>query len=321
MARIKKNTLSEKISLTVPAIQLPRSSIHDKYILDIDMTIANASASSVTPTAEQVLTAIESITLTSDSTRVHYAVSGLDVARRNAIRTGAASVEKAINKTFSAIAASASGTCNVKLVLDEGDILAVAHDSLELKVAFNTAIDTGVTVSAATVTTTITEIIPSAEELTSWYGKNFEYVAEPKVYSQTVSIPANTELTGVFDIPTGTLLNAAMLYFTTDPQVVGILQTVPDRVELMREDYDVLRFDNELKYKATSPAGVVMLEYGSEWYDNSMGVPAWTYNKGDRQISVKSSASTTLRYTSFERIVNIDAYNKTGIANIGSTAN
>lgn len=318
MARIKENTLSERINLSVPAIQLPRTSVHDAYALKFNITVANASGAAVTPTAAQILGTIEQVVLTSDSTRVHYALSGMDIARRNAV-THASNTDNPINKTFSQIANSASGVCSFVMFLDEGDILAFAHDSLELKVVFNTAIDTGVTVSGAEVITTIIEKIPTADEVVNWYGKNLEMAAEPKVYANTVSVSANTEFSGILDLPTGTLLTGAMLYFSTAPETVGILQTVPDRVELIKIDWDTMRAIDERKFRNAIPTGVIFFDYGLQWYSNGLGVPAWTYNKGDRQIAVKSTnAITTFRYVSFERMVDTVTFDKLGTANIGS---
>ncbi|MDD4126880.1 MAG: hypothetical protein PHV39_04245 [Methanomicrobium sp.] len=317
MARIKENTLAEKINKSVPAIQLPRTSIHDAYALKFKISVKNETAGAVTPTIAQVLTAIEQIVLTSDSTRVHYSLNGMDLARRNAI-FGSADVEKVIEKTFSSIAAAGTADLSFVLFMDEGDILAIAHDSLELKVIFGSAVGT-LTLTAAEVTITIIEKIPSHAELVSLYGENLEYVAEPKVYAITQNIAANTEFTGVMDLPTGTLLTGAMIYFSTAPEQVGILQTVPDRVELIKIDWDTMRAIDERKFKTDSPAGMITLDYGSQWYDNAMGVPAWTYNKGDRQVAVKSATAGTIRYVSFERMVNTTAYAKTGIANIGGS--
>ncbi|WP_067047583.1 hypothetical protein [Methanofollis ethanolicus] len=318
MARIKLNTLSEKINKSVPAIQLPRTSIHDAYCLDFKITIQNAGTAAATPAIADVLAAVDQIVLTSDSTRVHYSLNGLDVARRNAL-FGASDVDKVIEKTLSSIAASASADVEFTLFLDEGDIVAVAHDSLELKVTFGSTAGTNLNVTAADVTTTIVEKIPTGTELIQMYGQNFEYVAEPKVYAITTTIPANTEFTGVLDLPTGTLLTGAMLYFSAAPQQVGILQTVPDRSELIKINWRTMRAIDERKYKTAMPAGMVTLEYGVQWYDNGLGVPAWTYNKGDRQVGVKSPAQTTLRYVSFERMVDTATYTKTGIVNIGGS--
>lgn len=318
MARIKLNTLSEKINKSVPAIQLPRTSIHDAYCLDFKITIENSSESSETPLIADVLTAIEQIVLTSDSTRVHYSLNGADVARRNAL-FGASDVDKVIEKTFSAIAAGESDDIEFTMFLDEGDIVAVAHDSLELKVTFGSTAGTNLKITAAEVTTTIVEKIPTGTELINLYGKNFEFVAEPKVYAITASIPANTEFTGALDLPTGTLLTGAMMYFSTAPQQVGILQTVPDRSELIKINWRTMRAIDERKYKTDMPSGMVTFEYGVQWYDNGLGVPGWTYNKGDRQVGVKTSETTTLRYVSFERMVDTETYNKTGIANIGGS--
>lgn len=316
--RVKMNTLSQKINLQNPAINLPRSSIHDCYILKFEMAIKNTGSSSVTPTITQYLEAIEQIVVTSDSTRVHYSLSGLDLTRRNAMLTKNGCDSRVLDLTFSTVAASATGSATFVLFLDEGDIIAVMHDNLELKVTFKDTVTTGVTVTAATVTATIAERIPvSAAELISKYGENFEYAAEPKVYVMTQACAANTELTGFFDLPTGTLLTGAMLHFSTAPEQVGILQTVPDRVELEKIDWAELRAIDERRFGTKIPTGVVTFDYGAQWMDNGLGKDAWNYNKGDIQIAAKAASATTLRYVSFERLVNTAIFGKTGVTQIG----
>lgn len=316
--RTKFNTLSEKISLSVPAIQLPRSSIHDAYELTFSLVLSNTSGAGVTPTAAEILGAIEQVAVTSDNATVHYALSGLDIARRDACK-GAGNTDTVIEKTFPEIGEGASKTVQFSLFMDEGDICAVAHNSLELKVAFNTTVKTGVTLTSATVTTTIIEKIPTAAELIAMYGENFEFLAEPKCYAMSVSIPANTEFTGALDLPTGTLLNSAMLHFSADPSQIGILQNVPDRAELMKIDWAAMRAIDERKYRTAMPAGVCMLDYGTQWQSNGLGKNGWSYNKGDIQIGVKIASAATLRYVSFERVVNTAVFNSTQTANIGAS--
>lgn len=315
--RVKMNTLSQVINKQNPAIPLPRSSIHDAYILDFEIKIKNTGASAVTPTITELLTAIENISVVSDSSQVHYSLGGIDLARRNSMFCAAAT-DDIMKKTFTSLAANAETTVKFPLFLDEGDIIAIMHDNLEMKVTFLSKISANVTIESAVVKTTIIERIPtSAAELVATYGENFEYAAEPKVYLAKQTVAANSEFTGFFDMPTGTLLTGAMIHFSAAPEKVGIMQIVPDRVELQKVDWDVLRAIDQRKHKTDLPENVVTLEYGTQWMENGIGKAGWHYNKGDIQIAVKTEEEITMRYVSFERLVNTSVYDKTGVVNVG----
>jgi hypothetical protein len=306
--RIKLNTLAQLINTANPSINLPRSSIHDAYCLEYTLTLNNSGSASVTPTMTDVLKAIESIVVTSDSSLVHYSLSGLDLARRNAYAS-AAGTDQVLFRTLSAIGAGNSATISFVLYLDEGDIVAVAHNNLELKSTFTATAGT-LAVANPQCQVTIVEAIPSPEELAAKYGANLEYVEEPKVYAQEIQgIPANTEFTGVFDLPTGTLLRGCMVTLDNEPEMIGILQTTPDRVEIEKVSWETIRAIDERKFRTKGPEGTITLDFGTQWQDNGVGKNGWSFNKGDKQLALKTAATTTLRYVSFERIVNINAYN------------
>lgn len=317
--RYKMNTIAQVINKQNPAINLPRSSIHDAYILDCKVTIKNNTAASVTPTITQVLTALDQVVVTSDSSTVHYSWTGLDVARRNAMFVSDDCTSKVINKVLPAIGAGNSDTISFTLMLEEGDIIAVMHDALELKCVWLPTIANNVEITEAVIRTTIMEKIPTGEEVISLYGDNFEYVAEPKVYAIKQDCAGGSDFTGVIDLPTGTMLTGAMMHFSAAPELVGIMQNVPDRVELEKVSFDVLRAIDERKYKTDLPENVIAIDYGTHWMTNGIGKPGWKFNKGDIQVAVKTAEPTTLRYISFERVVNTKAFDAAGFAQIGGS--
>ncbi|WP_319377769.1 hypothetical protein [uncultured Methanocorpusculum sp.] len=306
--RRKYSILSQAITDSVHVANLPRTSIHDGYALKFSMRLTNTSGSSATPLITDILNAITEISLVSDSVRNHYSLNGLDLARLN-YRID--KVNKVLDMTYSALADDAYVDTSFVLYLDEGEILAVAYTNLELKVLFGSTAGTGIDISNAKCEIGLIEEIYSEAELKARYGERYEKLAEPKVYALSATCDANTEFSGFLDIPTGTLLKGAMLTFTTDPSLFGILRTVPDRVELMKQDWTVARAIDELIYGTSIPTHIVTMDFGVQWQANGIGKDGWSYSKGDIQLAAKTSSSTTVRYVSIEQIVDIDLYKKT----------
>ncbi len=303
--RAKINTISQTINKNNPAIQLPHTTIHDAYIMGFTITLKNSTEEAITPDIENVLKSIEQFVLTSDGTNVHASLNGIDLARRDAMKSHEG-CDRVIDRTLSAIAGGATQEVKFKLFFDEGDILGAAHDSLEMKITFlNDVLNTeGLEIQSATVRITIIELIPEGAELIQRYGQNLELLAEPKVYVITQNCAENSEFTGFMDLPTGTLQRGAMLHFSTVPEQVGILKMVPDRTELLKVDFDVLRMIDERKFGCAIPAGIVTLDYGNQISCNNLGLLGWNWSKGDVQIAAKTGSSTTLRYVSYEHVVN-----------------
>lgn len=303
--RAKINTISQTINKNNPAINLPHSTIHDAYIMSVTMLLENTSSAAITPTIENVLKSIEQFVITSDGTNVHASLNGIDLARRDALKSHEG-CDRVIDRVLSAIAADATQEVKFKLFFDEGDILGPAHDSLEMKMTFlNEVLNTeGLNIKSANVRVSIVELIPEGTEVVQRYGANLELLAEPKVYVITQPCEANSEFTGFMDLPTGTLQREAMLHFSTTPEQVGILKMVPDRTELMKVDYDVLRMIDERKFGCAVPTGVVTIDYGHQLSCNNLGLLGWNWSKGDVQVAAKTGSSTTLRYVSYEHVVN-----------------
>lgn len=311
----KYRTLSDTINLLKTSIDLPRDAVIDQILLKVSMTVKNAGAGAWTSTDEALLRAIQEIRVVSDGSTVHYALSAADVAILNAYNSKhgfAAKIDEAIT-----IAAGAETTKTFYLRLDEGDILAASKDSLELKTFTNPTIATDVTITALTITTTIVENVLSTQEFIASYGASSEFAAEPKVYALSVSIPAGSELTNVLDLPTGSLLRAGVLQFCTgglvggvDPSAIGLINTSPDRREILNVDYLTLRAINAAEYDlgGAAPAGVVLLNYGKDVTADGYGLRGWRFVKGDYQITAKTATPATLRYISLEHVVNASVF-------------
>lgn len=314
--RVKINTISQVINRSNPAMSLPNTSIHDAYALKFRMKVKNSWGAAVTPDMADVLKAIEQIVLTTDSTKVNYSLSGLDLARRNAM-SSANGTDRVIDRTFASLADAASVDVSFVLYLDEGDIIASAHDQIELKVAFlqnvkeGTGTDAGKKIELVDpeCKLTIVERIPTTAEFYAEYGPKLELVAEPKVYAITATCPANTEFTDIMDLPTGTLLGGAMIHFEGGtPDLVGLIRTTPDRIELEKIDWDTMRAIDERRFRTKIPAGLINFDYGVQWQSNGVGKDGWSFSKGDVKLAAKTGTALTIRYLSLEKIVNTDVY-------------
>lgn len=304
----------------VDTLNLPRNSVHDAYILRFNINVKNGTTGSITPTPKDILDAITEIRVVTDSTRVHYDITGHDLALLNSL-IQVNSTEPFIDKTLSAIAANGTDNYEFCLYLDEGDIIATAHTNVELTVKFAGTTTKGLTVTGAECLLTIKESLYSQAELLAKYGEGLARAAEPKVYVQTAKCNGNTEFSGFFDLPTGTLLRKALLLITnstgTLPDQIGILRTNPDRVELNKEDFkthielDQIIYRTKLPYKhvaGTSLSAAYVIDYGTQWQSNGIGKNGWSFAKGDIQLAAKTTADQNVRYISIESMVNTSVY-------------
>ncbi|MDD4484250.1 MAG: hypothetical protein PHD55_07790 [Methanoregula sp.] len=310
----KYRTLTQTLSLINTRIDLPRDAVIDQLILKIAVTVANASDSADhTTTNEALLRAIQEIRVVSDGSTVHYALSGADIALLNKYNSKDG-FAPALGTEFKAEKAT-STSITYYLRLDEGDILAASKDSLEMKIVVNPALAEGVTISALSCTVTLVENVLSPEEFVATYGPNLEYAAEPKVYALSVPVTASTELTNVLDLPTGSLARAGILQFLNastglaggkDPSAIGLLNTSPDRREVLHVDWATLQKINASEYDlgATVPAGVAMLNYAKDVTNDGYGLRGWRFTKGDWQIAAKGPNAATLRYICLEHVIN-----------------
>lgn len=309
----KYRTLSQTLSLINTRMDLPRDAVIDQLVLKIAVTVANASAETAyAGTNEAILRAIQEIRVVSDGSTVHYALSGADIALLNKYNSKSG-FAPALG-TAIAVEKSESAVFTFYLRLDEGDILAASKDSLEMKIVVNPAVATDVTISALTCTVTLVENVLSPAEFVESYGPNLEYAAEPKVYALTVPVTASTELTNVLDLPTGSLARAGMLQFLDastglaggkDPSSIGLLNTSPDRREVLHVDWATLQAINVSEYDlGAALPGVALLNYAKDVTNDGYGLRGWRFTKGDWQVAAKGSNTANLRYVCLEHVVN-----------------
>jgi|GEM_PF-2287441 len=315
----KYRTLNQVLSLINTRIDLPRDAVIDQLILKIGVTVGNAGMVDWTGTNEDILRAIQEIRIVSDGSTVHYALSGADIALLNAFNSKAGFAPALGGPVV--VEDQDSATLTYYLRLDEGDILAASKDSLEAKIVVNPTVAADVTITALTCTVTLVENVLSPEEFVATYGPNLEYAAEPKVYALSVPVTASTELTNVLDLPTGSLARAGMLQFINpatglaggvDPTAVGLINTSPDRREVLHVDFPTLQAINTAEYEggaivppATVPLpGVALLNYAKDVTNDGYGLRGWRFTKGDWQIAARTANAATLRYVCLEHVVN-----------------
>lgn len=312
----KYRTLNQTLSLINTRIDLPRDAVIDQLILKVVATVANAGQAAYAGTNEAILRAIQEIRIVSDGSTVHYALSGADIALLNKYNSKSG-FAPALDGAVS-VGAGGSEDFTYYLRLDEGDILAASKDSLEAKIVVNPTIAADVTISALTCTVTLVENVLSPEEFVATYGPNLEYAAEPKVYALSVPVTASSELTNVLDLPTGSLARAGLLQFIdpatglaggVDPTAIGLINTSPDRREVLHVDFPTLQAINTSEYDlGAALPGVALLNYGKDVTNDGFGLRGWRFTKGDWQIAAKGANAATLRYVCLEHVVNAAAF-------------
>lgn len=321
----KYRTLNQVLSLINTRIDLPRDAVIDQLILKIAVTVGNAGQAAYAGTNEAILRAIQEIRIVSDGSTVHYALSAADIALLNAYNSKRG-FAPALGGPV-AIDAAGSATLTYYLRLDEGDILAASKDSLEAKIVVNPTVTADVTITALTATVTLVENVLSPEEFVASYGPNLEYAAEPKIYALSVPVTASTELTNVLDLPTGSLARAGLLQFinpatglagAVDPTAVGLINTSPDRREVLHVDFPTLQAINQSEYDggvivppATVPLpGVALLNYAKDVTNDGYGLRGWRFTKGDWQLAARTANAATLRYVCLEHVVNAAVFDQ-----------
>lgn len=309
----KYRTLNQTLSLINTRIDLPRDAVIDQIIMKISVTAANAnSTTDYTGTNEALLRAIQEIRVVSDGSTVHYALSGADVALLNRYNSKAG-FAPALGTAIT-VAKSGNATYTYYLRLDEGDILAAAKDSLEMRIVVNPAITSDVTITALTCTVTLVENVLTPEEFIATYGPNMEYAAEPKVYALNSPVVASSDLANILDLPTGSLIRAGVLEFLNsstglaggvDPTAIGLINTSPDRREVLNVDWATLQRINMAEYDlgSTVLSGVALLNYAKDVTNDGYGLRGWRFTKGDWQIAARTSNAATLRYICLEHVV------------------
>lgn len=322
----KKRTLSQKLNLTNRKIDLPRDAVIDVILLYCKLSLKNDGTNAFSGKMRDVLDALKEVRVVSDGNNIHYSLKGSDIAVINYYDNQGKGVD--VDADVS-IDAGATKEFDFLLMLDAGDILALTKDSLELSVDFEDAIDDAgnVTVENAEIKITIEENVYTVAEFASTYGANLEFAAEPKIYAREKKFSLSNELVEVMELPVGTLLRKAFITFRDANGAVsdslvekyGIIITTPDRRELYTVDYKTAREYQKLMYLADPVTGTVVLDYGAEITNDVYGVRAWKFNKGDYQLGVKANAEGTLRYISYEFVVNTKVMDQVDRAMIEAT--
>jgi len=307
----KIRTLTDEITLAKTRIDIPRDAVVDQFFIKFSAKVKNAGAAEWTGKLEHILKAIEEIRIVSDGSTVHYALSAVDAVildKFNSPNGFAPDLAEAVT-----IAAGAEVEKTFTLRLDEGDILAASKDNLEMKIVLGT-IATDVTFTSLVGEVSIVENVLSPQEFAANYGASNEYAAEPKVYALSEKVNVSTDLQSALDLPTGSLHRAAVLCFIgdtglvggADPTKIGLINTSPDRREVLNVDWATLRSFNASEYDlgGAAPAGVAMLNYAKDVTADGFGLRAWRFTKGDWQVAVKSPNAATLRYICLEHVLN-----------------
>ena len=311
--RVKYNTLSQVVSMNNNTVQLPRNSIHDAYVLHFNLHFLNESDKPITPTIKETLRSINEINVTSDSIRTHYNINGYDAALLSARIQKHLTNNHILEKVLPTVQPDASLELDFSLYLDEGDIVAAAHNNLELRILFADTTSEGLRqINSSCMVTIIERICTTAELYARYGGQSLIATAEPKVTGFDCDVPASSEFTGFYELQPGCLLCGSVVDFSNSknvmPDMVGLLRTVPDRVELAKVDYKTMRAINEVAFQTTFPLGVIHMNYGTQWQDNGVGKDGWSFSKGDILFAARTTEPTKARYITLEKMVNIPLY-------------
>jgi hypothetical protein len=312
----KKRTLAEKLIYpTNKRIDLPRDSVIDKIFVMWTGTIKNVNATTDSALKlADILNGITDVRIVSDGNTVHYSVRALDLAIMNYYDTQGV----AINPDAAFTAAHAASTpFSFMLTFDQGDILALTKESLEMSFNIAPQISTDCTIDTITGTLTLMENVYTTAEFAATYGANLEAAAEPKIVALEKAYNATAELSEFLDLPTGTLSRRAFLITSdasgvrgnADPDKIGIIVTTPDRREIYTVDFATMAKINQNDYTLPATlAGVRLIDYGNEITNDVFGLRGWKYTKGDYQIAARGSNAGKMRYLSCEYVVNTSTF-------------
>lgn len=307
----KKRTLNTGLSLLNRKVDLPRDAVIDKIFVKFSGGIKNVNATTDSAlTLYDILSRISDMRIVSDGNTVHYSVKGSDLAILNYYDTQGKTVNP--DTAFTAVKA-ATTPYSFTLAFDQGDILAVAKESLELSINVDIQINADCTIDSLTGQITLQENIFTPAEFAATFGQNLEAAAEPKIVALEKPYTATSELSEFFDLPTGTLSRRAFLISSdgsgvrgnADPTKIGIIVTTPDRREIYTVDYATHKEINKRDYLlSTTIGGVSLIDYGKEITNDEFGLRGWKFTKGDYQIATLSANAGKMRYLSCEYVVN-----------------
>lgn len=298
-----KETLDEKITLTVNSIDLPRNGVITRIALLFNFTLSNAGASAWNGTYEDVVKAIEEIRVVADANDIKYSLSGLDVAIMNYYDASSKSV-----KLDDTITVDASGTQQVSflLFLQNGDIHALMKEALKLQIRFNTTVATDVTISDAEVKVTLDKLV--FEDANEWVEYFMGYIVEPKVWSKEKAFEQLNELSEVLELPTGAVAWRGFLVAFNSSNAradivdkYAIVQTKPRRTELLKVDWRTGQELDKVQYRLDAIiTGVNVIDYNEELVEGGFDLRA--VDTGTFKLALKTTAQGKIRYISHELV-------------------
>ena len=305
MVQKMKETLDEKITLTQKRIDLPRNGVIEKIALLFNLTLSNSdSANAATVSMEEILKAIEEIRVVADANDIKYSLNGLDLAIMNYYDTAAKSV-----KLSDTVSVPAGGTANVSflLVLNAGEIHALAKEQLNLSISFNKSVADNVSISDASVTVTLdNKVFEDANEWVAYYSGIF---VEPKVWTKEKSFETLNELADLMPIPVGSISLRGFLIVSDSTGAradivdkYAIIQTRPRRTELMKVDWQTGQALDKVEYILDDPlTGVTVIDYDKELVPG--GFDLRDAESGLYKLALKTSAAGKIRYLSHEAVI------------------
>jgi len=300
-----KETLDDKITLTQKRIDLPRNGVIDKIALLFNLTLSNSdSSNAATVSMEDILNAIEEIRVVADANDIKYSLNGLDLAIMNYYDTAAKSV-----KPTDSVSVPAGGTANLNflLVLNAGEIHALAKEQLSLSINFNKSVTDKVNISDASVTVTLDKkVFEDANEWVSYYSGIF---VEPKVWAMDKSFATLNELADLLPIPVGSISIRGFLIVSDSTGAradivdkYAIIQTRPRRTELMKVDWQTGQELDKVEYILDEPLnGVTVIDYDKELVLG--GFDLRNAEIGLFKLALKTNAAGNLRYLSHEAVI------------------
>lgn len=302
-----KETLDDVLNLTVKSVDIPRNGVIDSIALLFKLTLSNAGDSDATVRMEDVLKAINEIRVVSNGNVVHYALKGTDIAYLNIYDAHGKALDLSATVT---VPAGGTQSVQILMILDAGKIHALIKDQLQIKIEWNTSIDTDVTLSDAEAKITLDkEVYESGTEYVVIYGAgeyNEIFIEEPKVYAIEKNFNALGELTEIFELPVGSVLKRALLVFHDDTGAradivdkYALVRTRPARIQLYKIDYNTSRELDKVQYKLDSvPAGMTMFDYDREVVFG--GLDLREESSGTFKVALKTTGAGKLRYISHE---------------------
>lgn len=314
----RRRQLAEYISPTNTSINLPRTSLIDAIVILPQVTVSNSDATnSYNVTNETLLRKIREIRIQSDGGNTHYAIDGLSAFLMSYYKTKG---NVAPLSTSTTVPASGSATINLPpIMLDEGDIFGLAHNSVTAQAVVDPTIDANLSITDFRFKILIEELVGEKQEYLNLFGPNLERLAEVKVTKQTASLQANTSPEVAVNLPVGNVVVASMMI--TEDSAGVLSDSVVNRVELtlettgttlMTAEWGFLKEVDRLQYALNPHTGVAIINYDEDVFQNGLGLIAVDLGRGDVTLRTQNASAGKLTVVNVEWV----PYNKEALPNI-----